>query len=242
MLPTWTYIKSDDGVYVNLFIGSEMTVRDVAGTDVKIVQQTDYPWSGDVAITVHPEESREFTVAIRVPDRDVSELYSNTPSTDGITSISVNGAVVNAGVKNGYAMIKRRWKAGDKIDLVLPLKPMRIKADQRIEANRGRVALRYGPLIYSIESIDQDINKVLDPESPLTAEWNADMLNGVMLIKGQFADGTPMVAVPNYARNNRDEPSATAGRFGGPGAAGSGEEGNRRRRGGSIVWIRDQQE
>lgn len=246
MLPTWTYVKGDDALYVNLFIGSEVTLKDIAGTEIKMVQTTDYPWSGDVAIEVSPKVSKEFTVAVRVPDRDVSNLYTNIPAVDGITSIAVNGRTVKADVKNGYAMIKRKWKSGDKIELVLPMKPMRIKADPRIEDNRGRVALRYGPLIYSIESIDQDINKILPPASPLTTQWKPDALDGILLIKGQFSDGSEMIAIPNYARNNRDGGNAQAGSFGGPDTIGSGDEGGtdergRRRRGGSIVWIRDQE-
>lgn len=244
MLPTWTYVKGDDGIYVNLFIGSEVTIKNVAGTDVQMVQETDYPWSGDAAITVNPKTAKDFTVAIRVPNREVSKLYTNTPSVNGISSIKVNGRAVKPDVKSGYAMIKRKWKAGDKIELVLPMKPMRVKADERIEDDRGRVALRYGPLIYSIESVDQDINKVLSPSSPLTTEWKPDLLNGVMIMKGQFTDGSEMKAVPNYARNNRDESAGSEGRFGGPGAVGSEDEqrGRRRRGGGSIVWIRDREE
>lgn len=51
MIPTWTYVKRLDGIYVNLFIGSTITVEDVAGTDVELIQKTDYPWSGRIAIT-----------------------------------------------------------------------------------------------------------------------------------------------------------------------------------------------
>jgi DUF1680 family protein len=239
MLPTWTYVKDDNGIYVNLFIGSEMIVKDVAGTNVKMVQETDYPWSGKVDITVNPEASKEFAVSIRVPNREVSVLYSNTPSADGITSIAVNGKSVKANVKNGYAMIQRKWQTGDKIELVLPMKPVRVKADERVEADRGRVALRYGPLIYSIESVEQDINKVLGSDSALTTEWKPDLLNGVLVINGEFTDGTKMTAVPNYVRNNRDESSSSEGSFGGPGAVGSGEGRRRPREAGSIVWIHD---
>ncbi len=60
MLPTWTYAKSADGVYVNLFIGSTITLENVAGTDVEMVQTTDYPWSGKVSITVNPEDAEEL--------------------------------------------------------------------------------------------------------------------------------------------------------------------------------------
>jgi uncharacterized protein len=80
----------------------------------------------------------------------------------------------------------------------------RIRAVDAVEADRGKVALRYGPLLYNIEQVDVgDIGKVLPPDAPLTTEWRPDLLGGVMVIKGTFADGSPMVAIPNYARMNR---------------------------------------
>jgi DUF1680 family protein len=203
MLPTWTYARSADGIYVNLFVGSTVTVEDVAGTDVQMIQKTDYPWSGDVSITVNPHEQKSFSIRIRVPNRSVSELYTGTPQSDGITSISVNGSAITPPVDKGYALITRRWRAGDKIDLKLPMKIQRIKAGDKIEATKGRVALRYGPLIYSAERVDQDIDNVLSPESALTAEWKGDLLGGVMVIKGTWADGSVLTAIPNYARGNR---------------------------------------
>jgi len=67
MIPTWTYVKDDDGVYINLFIGSTIKVENVAGTNVSMVQKTNYPWEEKVSLTVNPEESKEFTVYVRVP-------------------------------------------------------------------------------------------------------------------------------------------------------------------------------
>jgi len=225
MLPTWTYAGSADGIYVNLFVGSTITVEDVADTDVQMIQKTDYPWSGDVSVTVNPRQTKRFSVRIRVPNRSVSELYAGTPQSDGITSISVNDSAITPPVEKGYAVINRRWRAGDKIDLKLPMKVQRIKAGDKIEATKGRVALRYGPLIYSAERVDQDIDNVLSPESALTAEWKGDLLGGVMVIKGTWADGSVLTAIPNYARNNRD----------------SSEESDRRGRGtvSSSVWLKD---
>ena len=233
MLPTWTYVKSDESIYVNLFIGSTVTVEDVAGTDVTMVQKTNYPWGGDVFITVNPELQKTFSVRIRVPNRSVSDLYTSTPESNGIASISVNGSAINPPVEKGYAVISRSWKAGDKINLTLPMKIQRIKASDKIAATTGQVALRYGPLIYSAESVDQDINNVLSPESALTSEWKGDLLGGVMAIKGTWADGSTLTAIPNYARNNRAVVSPE-------GAGGSSSRGSRGRPVNSIVWLREQ--
>ncbi len=241
MMPTWVYAKSPDGVYVNLFVGSTITVENVGGTDVEMVQTTDYPWSGQVAITVNPKAPKTFSVRVRVPDRGVSSLYRATPDANGITSLAVNGKPVKIAIDKGYAVVTRDWKAGDKIDLVLPMKAQRVHGSEKLAATRGKVALRYGPLMYNIEKVDQDITKALAPDSELTTEWRADLLGGVMVIKGKFADGSPMLAIPNFARTNRDPapppPAPVAAPIGAP--APGEEPGVRRgpRPPTSIVWI-----
>lgn len=213
-LPVWMYAKDNDGLYINLLAGSRMTIPDVAGTAVEITQETDYPWKGSAKIILNPATEKEFSIRIRIPHRQTSRLYPATPASDGIASISVNGSSVNPAQHNGYAILTRRWKRGDQIELTIPLQVQRIKADSRIAGNVGRVALRYGPLIYNMESVDQNLDNVLSPDSNLTTEWKADLLEGVMVIRGTFTDGSPMMAIPNYARLNRG--------------------------GRSIVWIKDQ--
>ncbi len=207
MVPTWTYVRGEDGLYVNMFVGSTIKVDKVAGTSVEMIQKTDYPWKGDVSLIVNPETSKEFTLYVRVPDRKTSDLYTPMPVVKGIRSVRINGKTITPVIKDGYAVIRRTWKKGDRVDFVLPMEIQKVRADERIEADRGRVALRYGPLIYNVEQADQkNIDQPIGPE-PLTLEWRPDLLQGVMTIKGKWADGTPLLAIPNYARLNRIEPT-----------------------------------
>ena len=247
MLPTWMYARSADGINVNLFVGSTVTVENVAGTDVQMVQATDYPWSGKVSITINPRAPKTFSVRIRVPNRSVSSLYTSTPDANGITSVSVNGAAVKPVVDRGYAVMTRTWRAGDRIDLVLPLRIQRVRASEKIVADQGRVALRYGPLVYNIEKVDQDITQVLSPGTALTTEWKGELLGGVTVIRGTFADGTPLLAIPNYARYNREPvvapppplPSPPPAAATPPGAAPALAPRPTPRPPTSIVWIRE---
>ena len=204
MVPTWTYVKGDDGIYINLFIGSTIKVENVAGTNITMVQDTKYPWDGKVSVTVKPDESKEFTVYVRVPNRSTSAIYTSIPEVEGLKTISVNGAPIDVAEKNGYIAITRKWNSGDKIDFELPMKVQRITSDNRVEANRGEVALRYGPLIYCVEKADQDITKTIGTET-LTPVWKQDLLGGMMVLEGKWSDGTPLMAIPYYARNNRDD-------------------------------------
>lgn len=236
MIPTWTYVKGADGLYVNLFIGSTVKVENVAGTDVEMIQKTDYPWDGRVAITVNPKTSKRFTLHVRVPNRTTSELYTATPKVAGLRSLALNGQPLTPEIQNGYASITRDWKAGDTVTLEMPMQVQRITADEKIQATRGRVALRYGPLIYNVETADQrDINQALSI-APLATEWRADLLEGVMVIKGTWADGSPLLAIPHYARLNRPAPAPAM-----PETAPANNPGpdRRVRSAASMVWIKN---
>lgn len=205
MIPTWTYVTGDDGIYVNMYVGSTINVERVVGTDVQMVQKTDYPWKGAVSITVNPKKAKKFTVYVRVPNRKTSELYTSVPEVNTLKSLTINGKPVAMKAENGYIAITRDWKKGDKIDLEIPMEIQVITADQNIRADSGRIALRYGPMIYNVEKADNpDITKNISNE-PLKLEWRPDMFNGTMTIKGTWADGSPLLAIPNYLRLNRLE-------------------------------------
>ena len=101
-------------------------------------------------------------------------MYTPAPTVSGLNSLAVNGAAVTPKIENGYAAITREWKAGDKIDLVLPMSIQVVKADEHIQADRDRVALRYGPLIYNVERTDQ-------PDSNWRRTWTRSGRNGAAI-------------------------------------------------------------
>ena len=203
MMPTWAYVKGDDGLYVNLFVGSRIDVGEVAGTRVEMVQETDYPWKGAVAITVNPRERRRFTVRVRVPDRTTSALYTSAPAVKGLHRLAVNGTPMTPRIEKGYAVITRDWSPGDRIELELPMTVQRVTGDPRIAATRGKVALRYGPLVYNVERADQPRIDLPLARAAVTSEWQGDLLGGVTVLRGHWNDGTAMTAIPYFARANR---------------------------------------
>ncbi len=206
MIPTWTYVKDKTGLYVNMFVGSRVQVGQVAGTNVEVIQKTEYPWKGAISITVNPEQAKTFSVYVRIPDRTTSRLYKESPAVRGVKRFAVNGREEKPVIQKGYAVVTREWKAGDRIELELPMEPQRIVADPRIKADADLVALQYGPLVYNVETADsQNIHQKLG-DAPLKMEWKPDLLGGTMVIKGKWADGSELLAIPNYARMNRVGP------------------------------------
>lgn len=195
-------------LYLSHYVDSEAELPDVGGAALRIRQATRYPWDGEVTVTLHPTRTSSFILKLRIPDRTESELYTATPDLNGRFSVRVNGEPQAPKLERGYIALARDWKDGDRIELSLPMEIQRVKADPKIAANIGRVALQYGPLVYNVESIDLPQGKecgslALAADASLRAEFDERLLGGVLAIRGAFADGTPLQAIPNYARLNR---------------------------------------
>jgi hypothetical protein len=222
---SYVYAKGDDGIYVNLFVGGRTRV-DLGGRRVELSQATEYPWKGDVAIRVKPDAEAEFALRVRVPgwarEQPVpSDLYRYQDGAGLPYTLSVNGQPAKVELVRGYAVLKRRWKAGDTVQLSLPMPVRRIVSDGRVAANRGRVALERGPIVYAVESIDNGgdvFNVVLPDDAVLSAKQRPDLLGGVTVITGRAIglypgdDGRTVVtrekdflAVPYNVWSNRGE-------------------------------------
>ena len=222
---TYLYAQDGDGIYVNLFVAGKTRV-DLNGRHVELRQATEYPWKGDVAISVKPDSAAEFALHVRVPgwarEQPVpSELYKYKDGAGLPYTLSVNGQPVKAELDRGYAVLKRRWKAGDTVQLSLPMPVRRLVSDERVAANRGRVAIERGPIVYTIESVDNGgdvFNVVLPDAAVLTAQQRPDLLGGVTVITGKALglypgdDGRTVVtkeqefvAVPYNVWSNRGE-------------------------------------
>ncbi len=228
-VPGYAYACKGDDVYVNLFIGGQATIE-TAGNEVTLSQQTKYPWEGAVTITVKPQKSETFAINVRIPgwarnECVPSDLYRFKEAVDEQATLKVNGRGVSPEVSNGFARIERKWQEGDTIELSLPMPIRRIIANEKVEADRGRVALQRGPVVFCLEAPDNEgrvLNLIIPDNAELKAEFKPDLLNGVMTITGTAAlskrteDGKivqagarPFTAIPYYAWAHRGKGEMT---------------------------------
>lgn len=193
-----------------------------AGTTVTLVQETQYPWAGDVAIRVEAAEPAAFTLCVRIPGwalgRPVpGDLYSYLDVADAAApTLTVNGDVVPLKLERGYVRLERTWEKGDVVKLSLPMPVRRVVANPQVQDDVGRVALERGPLVYCVEGVDHDghvADLVLSDDAALEASAAPDLLGGVTTLRGKAmrvaADGTttstPLTAVPYYAWCHRTQ-------------------------------------
>jgi DUF1680 family protein len=209
------YIYSTDreGIYVNLFIGSSARLS-LKNIELKIIQVTDYPWEGKIELILDPSAETNFTVRIRIPGFNgiqpiPGDLYSFAGGEQGHPEISINGEVIDYKSETGFALLDRKWKAGDKITVSMPMEIRQIVAREEVKADSGRIAFSRGPLVFCIEEIDNNkvrnisVGKNPDPKY----EYRSDLLTGVGTIKfkGFDSDGTgkEYTAIPYFAWANR---------------------------------------
>jgi hypothetical protein len=184
---------------------------------VTVRQQTEYPWDGRVAMTIDAERPIAFSLKLRRPGwLDAgpfgTDLYrfEGPALADGVV-VTVNGEAVTPALEDGWFTLVREWTPGDRIELALPMPVRRVAGHPSMEAADGRAAIQRGPIVYSLEGIDND-GRVLDVVLPLDAAlepaFRPDLLGGVTVISGPAVgeDGTArtVTAVPYFAWANRE--------------------------------------
>jgi DUF1680 family protein len=223
-LPGYVYAQQRDTIYVNLFVGSTADIKLDNGRKVRIVQDTRYPWDGAIKMTITPDRNSKLTMNVRIPGWARNEpvpgsLYSFVDKNEEPVVMKVNGKAVTISVEKGYASVNRTWKRGDVIELNLPMPVRRIQANELVVADRGRVAVQRGPIVYAAEWPDNANghvrNLIVPNDAALTAEFKPDLLNGVVVVKGNAVSlaynqqGTvdkreqTFTAIPYYAWANR---------------------------------------
>lgn len=142
-LPGYCYSTAKDGVYVHLYNQSQMHWRLEDGTALSIEQQTEYPWQGTVVLTVSPAQSSEFTLHLRIPGWSAKN------------SVFVNGTAVSGATPGEYLPVRRRWKAGDRIELSFDMTPQLLEANPAVREDVGKLAVQRGPIVFCMEGLDQ---------------------------------------------------------------------------------------
>lgn len=238
-LPGFFYAKKDNELYINLYAASTTSIvnTNTVGQKVKvdIRQETDFPWSGKVLIHVDPAKPNTFTLKMRIPgwakgDAVPLDLYRFHEFSGNPVSLKLNGQFYAASIEGGYAVINRKWNAGDVVELDLPMQVQRVQASARVEADLNRYAFKRGPIVYCLEGKDQADDRVLNvlvPDSvEIRSRFEPALLGGVQTLafngflvkkktgfaRQRLADGEPemadfqklaLKAIPYYAWANR---------------------------------------
>lgn len=117
----------------------------------------------------------------------------------------MNGEAVPVNPVKGFACLNRQWKRGDTVELTLPMPIRRIVANPLVKDALGKVAIQRGPVVYCAEGVDNGgkvLDKILDGNATLSAEFREHLLNGVMVVKAASA-GSSLTLAPYYSWNHR---------------------------------------
>jgi DUF1680 family protein len=152
-MPSYLYAFDDEGVYVNLYIPSESLIHFGGDMAVGLIQETGFPWDGLVALTINSCKAGIFKIRLRIP----SYIHN--------FSASINGKNISGKVDDGYITLEKDWKAGDNIILNCEMNPELWAAHPYVKDDEGRAAIRYGPLLYCVEGIENDMDNVIIPEN-----------------------------------------------------------------------------
>lgn len=209
------YSVGENVIAMHLYGGNEATL-DMGGREVRLTEQSNYPWSGAIRIAIDPEGGGAFSLKLRIPEWVRG------------ASASVNGEKIDVGARteNGYLDITRDWRKGDVVELDLPMRPERVFANPRVRMDLGRVTLRRGPLVFCLEQADNPDAPVAQlslPRDAAIATKQSDLFDGIVMLEAGGAatsatdwDGTlyrttppkrmpaTLTAIPYYLWANRE--------------------------------------
>ncbi len=229
-IPSYVYAQKDNRVYVNLFMSNTATLEVLPKENVTISQKTEYPWQGMVEVSVEPsnKNSLHFPLYIRIPgfarnQAFPTDLYHYNKDNMGMRKLKVTndkGETIAYKEENGYAIIERTWKKGDKIMFELPMNIQQVIANEKVKDNIGKIAIERGPIVYCAEFADNNgatSNLVVPDDQFFLEEFKPNLLNGVMTLKGAAhainiennltvsTKTQPLILIPYYARSNRGQ-------------------------------------
>lgn len=170
----YLYAQSESDFWINLYVESRAQVE-LGGHKVRLEVLTEYPWRGVVHVALRPESPSRFGLHLRLPG------WCENPT------LKVNGVPTALTRENGYAVIRREWREGDRVELHLPMEPHLMEAHPQVEADRWQVAIQRGPIVYCLEECDQPVPLHLlavRTEGNLEARWEPGLLNGVTVVEG----------------------------------------------------------
>jgi uncharacterized protein len=193
-VPGYVYAQAGDTIYVNLYAGGTADFKLQNGHAVKITQETRYPWNGTVKMTVVPDAKAKFTINVRIPGWARNEavpggLYKFCDAVKEPIALRLNGQEMPIKLTKGYVSLDRSWKPGDVIELDLPMPMRHVAANENVLADRGRIALQRGPIVFCVEWPDIPNGRprklLLPDDQPITTRFDPALLNGVQVIEGK---------------------------------------------------------
>jgi len=159
-LGNYIYAKSDDAIYVNLFVGSNTDLQ-IGASKVGVKMETNYPWEGKVKLMIDPVKNSKFGLYLRVPgwaqgQTSTSDLYDLADFGSAVIYLKINGKDEAVRIENGYLIINREWKKGDVVMYELPMQTNKVIAREELKQDKNRIALQRGPVVYCVEGADNN--------------------------------------------------------------------------------------
>ncbi len=215
------YAHTEDEIYISLYASNSTNIP-LPGGKVAIKQISNYPFDENIQLTIHPESKQTFSLKLRIPtwigEQFVpGKLYDYVQTNAAPWQIKVNGKPQEITLEKGFATINREWKAGDVVQLYLPM-PVRFnRCIEEVKSNINRLAVTRGPLVYCAEEVDQGskvqdffLNNDPDLEQIATGIIDTGKLNNIISIKipafrkkGEEVAKQKLQLIPYYAWNNR---------------------------------------
>ena len=214
-IPGYVYAVQDKSIFVNLYMSNVADIE-TGDTKLRLRQETNYPWDGNVKIIIESDDVSVTKFMLRIPGwlrNEVmpGDLYSYVDQESPSFSISINGEPISSVVEKGYMIIdERTWKRGDQIDISFDMEVRKVISNEKVKANAGKMALERGPIVFCAEAVDNPEGVAglsIRKEDSFEFSYDSRLLGGLGTITGISHIKNKeenFRAIPYYAWAHRD--------------------------------------
>jgi uncharacterized protein len=214
------YTVSDEKLWIHQYIGNhtkkEISILlDNTQVDVSLKLNSDLPWNGNVSVEISPSIPANFAIYLRIPHWTVNPIIKiNGDKIPDILEEHIEQKKAQNNLNfdpfaSYYVSIQREWQSNDILMIEFPMEVVIQQCPENVKINHSKIAISRGPIVYCLESLDNpnsDIfNDKIDLDSPITSEFQKDLLKGINVLKGLMQNGKPFVAIPYYSWANREK-------------------------------------
>lgn len=204
----YIYSHNSNEIWIHQFIGNSTEIN-LENNSVKIKISSELPYYGKMRLEVVATKSKEFTINVRVPSWTRNPMIAINGETNSI-QCPKEKLQTGAGFspnRSQFYPISRDWKKETIIEFDFPMMVNIHRAHPKVKANRNKIALSRGPLVYCFESNDNPgshiPNESIDLAQKIMPVFDANILNGVFKLKAKSKANKPLIAIPYYSWANR---------------------------------------
>jgi DUF1680 family protein len=213
-LGKYLYSYNEENLWVHQYIGNK-TQLTIGRNKIKLQMESELPWNGNIKLVIQNTIPKEFSLHLRIPSWTNKPLIKiNEVIQEDLPEPIFDNKMTGSGLNpnsSAFYEITNIWDNQTVIEIDFPMEVIIHKTHPKVRANKSKIALSRGPLVYCVESIDNPEIQIpgssINLNEEITHSFKKELLDGVVVLQAKNKLDQKLLAIPYYSWANREKSS-----------------------------------